>query len=631
MKEHSNTNSKHRMKFEDIFLDILWEQINQDDPEFDENGDPRDPDALDNGDLGFDDEDNGAVQLDEPVDPDDTEDDKPPQVQPLAPPRQPVQPKKITETQKLKMKWIAEQPGLTDLMMDEHIQFFKERKERLKPYKPYGTIDPATNRHYVNLPEVSAQMERFPDMAPILSDPQRIKDIQNYSWEQISFYVSRILNQNKVIDEENFILGDDNIDQKLQDSYKRWESPNGRIVNEGGITIYKIESKNESIALGSVQRYIHEKYSRTEHNSNPWCISRPPKSHYGSNMYTTYREDYGASFYFLLDRNRPQTDRYHMVAIDVKSPTYRGRETKKPYTIISRMNGDDTNYTWGEIEGMYPQLKGKEQLFKYFGPTRKEQADFTLDMITFQKGDPYDFATLSPQIQNAYIDSKRYVHEIRSFLTLEPAERKLYIDKTVKVDDDYKNRFLCDDTNTPFGILDAIKNTKPQDYKYLDYILKERLNIPQGILAIKLSIVGGNWKRWLSDYESGLTLCSIRGDNNRYNRTTKFGLIDLNTIEDKDESIVKDFSYILTTTKGFMKLEPDDNGVIRRIPYMLQRYARSMGGTNVSANDYFSFLYPKDDILDKKSPNYLKGKYLDGQEAETYMQSRIDSGEFRKI
>lgn len=632
MKDHNSKN----MKFEDIFLDLLWEQIlmeqhdPDDEPMIDDDGNEINP-------FG---DDNGALQLDDPVGPGDGEEeggflgpdpnpgnDRPPQVEPRQP--RPVQQKKLTETQKLKMKWIAEQPGLTDLVMDEHIQFFKERKERLRPYKPYGTIDPITQRHYINLPEVAAQMERFPNMVDILSDPQRVKDIQNYSWEQISFYMSRILNQNRVIDEENFVLGDDNIDQKLQESYKRWESPYGRILNEGGVTVYKIESKNESIALGSVQRYLHEKYSKDDYNSNPWCISRPPKSGYGSNMYSTYRDDYGAAFYFLMDRNRPITDKYHFIAIDVKNPNYRGYEQRRPYTIISRMNGDDTNYPWSQIEEMYPQLKGKEQLFKYFGPTRKENVDFTLDSITFEKGDPYDFATLSPQIQSAYIDSKRYIHEVRSFLTLEQAERKLYIDKTVKTDDDYKVRFTCDDENDPFGILDAIKNTKPQDYKYLDFILKDRLKIPQGILAIKLLIVGFNWKRWISDYDTNYTICSVRGENNRNNRTAKFGVIDLNTIEDKEESIIKDFAYIMTTTRGYMAKITDDNGIVRRIPYMLERYAR--GGAGNAEGDYFSILYKKDDAFNKNSPTYLKGKFLDGSAGDSYIQSMLDSGQLIKI
>jgi hypothetical protein len=477
------------MKFEDIFLDILWEQIANDpldEPEMDENGVWRDPNGniVDNPNANFDhgfggDEFAGGDDDGEEIDrPEDLEPDRPPQVRPLAPPPpQAVQQKKLNETQKLKAKWLNERPGLTDLMMDEHIQFFKERKERLKPYKPYGTIDPATNRHYINLPEVAAQMERFPEMAPVLSDTQKVKDIQNYNWEQISFYMDRILNLNRVIDEENFVLGDDNIDEKLNESLKRWEHPHNQIVNEGNVIVYKIESKNEAIALGSIQRYLHEKYSKIDHRSNPWCVSRPPKSNYGSNMYATYREDYGAAFYFLMDKNKPVTDKYHVVAINVQK---QGRgNTIKPYTLISRMNGDDTSYAWSQIVEMYPALNGKEHLFKYFGPTRKEQVDFTLDSITFRKGDSYDFATLPPQVQNAYIDSKRYIHEVRSFLTLEQAERKLYIDKTVKSDDDYKIRYTCDDSNDPFGILDAIKNTKPQDYKYLDFILKERLHIPQ--------------------------------------------------------------------------------------------------------------------------------------------------------
>jgi len=309
-------------------------------------------------------------------------------------------------------------------------------------------------------------------------------------------------------------------------------------------------------------------------------------------------------------------------------------DKNNPYTLTPRINnyGDAHNYSWDSLLRLYPGLNGKQDLFKYFGPTRKEQVDFTLDLITFKKGDPYDFATLSPEIQDLYIDSNRYINEVRSFLTLEPGGRKLYIDKTSNINNDYKSRYKCNDHNDPFGILNAIKNVKQQDYNRLDYILKQHLHIPQGILAIKLSIIGTDWKRWLSDYETNYTVCSIRGKNDKYNRTTKYGIVNLNTAADESgDYIVKDFAYILTSTKAYIKFEEDENGIIRKIPYMLQRYAKSLGGTNISGDDYFSFLYPKDDILNKNSVNYLKGKYFDGQEAEKYMQSKIENKEFVKI
>jgi hypothetical protein len=91
-------------------------------------------------------------------------------------------------------------------------------------------------------------------------------------------------------------------------------------------------------------------------------------------------------------------------------------------------------------------------------------------------------------VQRTYIENNRYIRDIRCFLTLSFENRKLYVDKTTKEDNDYKQRFLCDDADDPFGILEILRvQKKPDDlYKYLDgFTLKQRLGIPEGILAIK--------------------------------------------------------------------------------------------------------------------------------------------------
>jgi hypothetical protein len=80
-----------------------------------------------------------------------------------------------------------------------------------------------------------------------------------------------------------------------------------------------------------------------------------------------------------------------------------------------------------------------------------------------------------------------------------------------------------------------------------------------------------------------------------------------------------------------MTRTPDENGIIKRTPYMLERYARTIGGGQVAEGDYFSFLYKKDDVINKNSPTYLKGKYLEGKEGDQYIQSMMDSGQLIKV
>jgi hypothetical protein len=150
-------------------------------------------------------------------------------------------------------------------------------------------------------------------------------------------------------------------------------------------------------------------------------------------------------------------------------------------------------------------------------------------------------------------------------------------------------------------------------------------------MAIKLSIVGINWKRWLSDYETNYTLCSTRNENSRYNRTTKFGLVDVNAINDKEPTILKDFTYIEGQLRTYLRLYTDENGIIRKIPYLLQRYSRSIGGGQVDAADYFYFLYQKDALVNQASEHYLKGRFFESTEGDEFIKSKLESGEFRKM
>lgn len=632
IKKYIFTETQIKNVVDKTFLNLLKEQPgppDDEDHDLDFLDDPRndDPDFVDDGDgEGENDPEDGEQEqgfLNPP--------EPAPEVQPKNPAdiRPPVG-KKLNDAQKIalvvKARWIREQPGLTDLQMDEHIQFFRERKERLKPYIPYDqnnpVIDPQTKRVYVNIPEITAQVEKFPDMIDILSDAQKMKDIQNYTWEQISFYMDRILNLNRVVDDETYIQGDETLEERFERAYERWTIPRGQIVNEGNITVYKIESKNESVALGALQICIHEKYSlHAGYNYNAWCTARPEHSRYGSNLYNTYRSDYGAAFYYVLDKNRTQDDIYYISAINVIGE---GRgSTYRPYTLISRKNGDDSSYLWDEIVAKYPALNGKQHLFKYFGTTRKEQTNFTLDRITFKRGDPYDFATLSPQLQNQYIDSKRHVTEVRSFMSMEAPERKLYIDKTVKTQDDYKYRFRCGDRNNPFGILNALNDAKPQDYKYLDYILKEKLGIPMGIIAIRLSIVGGDWIILLTDGNNAVTLCSMKTGTKilKSKEMDRYGLLNMT-----DGSVLKDTVYFKGTLRSLMMITRN-NGLSHRNMFHLQRYNKSINGRpEENPNDYFYFLSPID-AYTRNSANYLKGTFFEGAAGDAFISEKTASKE----
>ena len=617
------------MKIEELYLKILLEQQDDDD---DDNLDFLDaPDDDDQGVHGFDD---GEFAGGEPEVPEaDIEKPLPPQTgeQP-----QPSRPQKLSRTQEIKNKWKKENPGISDQEIDDAVNFFNERKDRLKPYKPYGTRDERTGNFYVNLPEIVSLLERFPNMEPILSNEAKMKDMGNYTWEEISFYMYRFFQQAIEIDDENYVKGDYTEDQRISMALQRWTKPYNRVFNENNIIAYKIECKSEAIALGSLDHAIWRKYNTNKGKQSvspeilritdqynwaaqPWCVSRAHGGPYGESAWTNYRPE--RAFYFVLDNNRSEWDVHHIAALQ---PMQQGG-----YKITTMINDTDNYHYWNDIVSIYPQFKDKERLFPYFGTTSKEKKELTLDTITFRKGDQYDFAVQPESTQRTYIENNRYVQNARCFLTLSLDNRKLYIEKTTKEDDDYKRRFLCTNPEgDPFAILNILKNQKlgKEDlYKFLDgFILKTREKIPEGIMAIKLSIIGQNWKRWISDIELGYTLFTTRTPKNRYNRNQKYGIINPN-----DGEIVKDMDYFQTKLQSFVNIY-DEDGIKKRKIYMIQRYARNIN-ENPDPRDYFYFLYLKGAITDKTSEFYLKGKFFEGPEGDQYVREKINDGTFIKI
>jgi hypothetical protein len=394
------------MKFKELLTNLLYEQHMPPDPDDDDEIDPED---ADNNpvDLNNIDADGNPIDPDHDVPFDDWDfahyngEDLP-----LDDPRRvrsqrPKGPKKLTRTQMIMAKWKEESPGVTDQQLSDAVAFFNERKDRLRPYHPYGYIDPATNRHHINLPEIAVMVERFPNMENILSDTVKMKDLGNYTWEQISFYQDRIYRQAIETDDENWVKGDFTEDQRIQMALQRWTKPYNQIINDGTLTVYKIECKNEAIALGALEHAIFRKYHENEKTLKslppdvrrkiknmewaiqPWCIARPEGGSYGANLWTNYRPKWG--FYFILDNSKPEWSAHHISAIEAVNGGV--------YQLSTMTNTYETHQSWGDIEQIYPGLRDKEKLFPWFGTTPRETKELTLDTVTFNRGDVYDFAS----------------------------------------------------------------------------------------------------------------------------------------------------------------------------------------------------------------------------------------------
>ena len=504
--------------------------------------------------------------------------------------------KPLSEIQRLKLKWKEENPGLTEQRMDEAIAFFNRRKNGMIEYMPPGTINPYTNRRHVNLPEISAMVNKFPELRSVLSDHSKIRDIQNYTWEQIEFYIDRVSTQNSNLEIGIKIEGD-TLELQKESAYKIWENSSHKIIDENGLIVIKVQSKPEAISLGYLQHIINSQASK-EHNlpSNNWCITHGANE--GTNLYYDYRPR--RAYYFVMDKNRNEYDAYLLSVLQpIKDETYYGY----PYVVTLRTNmGDRSQLEWKEILEIWPALNGKEHLIKYFELTPYETDDLKIDRINFREHttkqpNPYDFAIQSRRIQLRYIDSNRYINTKRCFEVLSIPDRKTYIGKTTLTGGDYKKRFRCHDPGDPLGIIKLIQDSPGALDVYLDrVILQNKLGIRGGLNSLIVAILSIETRPLYATIDKNYRLFQSRGTN-------LVGLIDMTTFD-----TIKHTKYTHTSTK--MGIDSQ-----LKKPYFIYTYVY----TNY---DYFYFIIPAENLTGSKtSEHYMKGYYYDKDEGDELFNS----------
>jgi len=468
------------MKFKNILLELsknkdLLEQI---DPENDIE--PVDDEPVD----------------DEPVD-DEPVDDEPEDIRYT--PQQWSNPIKITI-----QKWLNERPGLTLQEIDNSIIFFNGRKNNLRPFK--GTV---TNPDPHNIPEIISFKQRFPDFPS--EDIQKLKDITQYSWEELEYFIDRFSETEAIIEIDDTIDGI-TYEQKLASAINIWKNfpSSQKLIDEHGVILIRVESKEESIALGRLQHILVGKYGGTK-----WCITRGHND--GTNLYNSYRTT--KSFYFILDQTKPESFNEFVSAIYVENDFY----NTNTYIITRRENSpsSEPNKTWNDLINKWPSLKKVKNQIIPFKPTRKERIGQSLDNIDLTYRSPNDLAIQPKSIQRLYIENNRLIQSSRVFLSLPKDLQHMYIAKTTL--EDYKTRFVCKDSSDPYRLLNTI-NEIPSLFKFLnESVLKRQLGIKSGVYTIKASMLKLNL---INDFVSDKG--NIRMFKNRYNY---YGVINIENLE----------------------------------------------------------------------------------------------------
>ena len=554
------------MKFNEILLEYLIEQSkyyileqpdNEDDPELDPNPhDGEEPD--DDKELDPDDPDNILQH--------DNGESKPPKEKKLSPAQ--------LALLNLKEKWKQEQPDLVDREIDDAIEFFERKKNNLRPINVPGKR---------NMPEVFSLSERFPDFPA--DNIQKLRDIHSYTWEQLEFFMERF-NEAEARVQFDFTIEGDTPGDRKRSALKKWTSPSrNKIIDNNGLIVHRIEGVDEAMALGVYQHILTGEYG-----GNFWCVTNTPQDKMG-NLYSSYRGR--RSFYFVLDTNRPQSDKYHVSALQPIDPTTNAYIYERDYVITPRPNGDEPGKRWSggstpSVLSIYPGLDGYQHLFKFFGPTVKERDDRVIDDIVFRHGSPNDFAVQPPELQRMYVRANRNISSPRAFQSMSEALQTEYIRRTTL--DNYRLRFKNDEDPThPFGMIQILSK---QDSNTLNFVLKEQCGLPDGINAVKSAIIGVFYNRKFSDSTNrNLTLFATK-DGDRY-----YGIIDLSP--ESSFNWIKPMEYL--KKKEVKTLVSSDRKIFILISFYKPDYS-----------DFFHWLFPRENYLSKnpKFEGHLKGNFI---------------------
>ena len=121
------------------------------------------------------------------------------------------------------------------------------------------------------------------------------------------------------------------------------------LYEDNEIIILKANSKSKCVMYGNGER---------------WCITKPEY-----NYYNTYRINYNATIYFVLQKNVEYPEHKIVMMVYGENKFSIADQTNTGERTGSQSNVD---MSWSKIERELPNLKGKKDYFKYLPPTENE-------------------------------------------------------------------------------------------------------------------------------------------------------------------------------------------------------------------------------------------------------------------
>jgi hypothetical protein len=303
-------------------------------------------------------------------------------------------------------KWKIEKPNLSPDDVERLITSFQRFQNGLKPEKPQVFS-------FLSRFDGEQGFERF--------DPNNLKDITKYSYQQILFLVSEYTEDAEEAQGDVFVGKDTKpTEERIAASKELWSGEENLIINEDGLRVYSIPDQKTSMKFG----YYLEVINKGIPGSNsPWCVTTRPDR--GTNMWGTYRNN--RSFYFVIDESKSTTDKYYLGALQ------RDITVNTNFRLTSIQNLGDNPMTWEEIVQIYPKLDGHKDKFviKPYSQNELEEKSI-VGQITERVGSQYEFKRLGKDLKRAYINNQGALSSPESWRSMDDKLRALYILSTTE-------------------------------------------------------------------------------------------------------------------------------------------------------------------------------------------------------
>jgi hypothetical protein len=403
--------------------------------------------------------------------------------------------------------WKTEKPNITDEEGEELYTAFARIQDGLR----------------LDRPQVYTFLNRYDGLHGYSKfDPNNIKQIDKYTYSQLIFLLNEFSVDTKEIEKDVFTGADTRpTPEKIQASQNLWNGNNNLVFQKDGLRVYAINNQQEAVRFSY---YYHTIYAKQlgipetlddgtpyykNRNFFPWCVTWRPDTYNRSNQWGTYRQQ-GRTFYFVIDENKNESDKYHMAALQ-RDPAVPGG-----YRVTDMRNGGDIVKTWDEVVEIYPQLSGEKNIIenKPFSSDELYIKDI-VGQINEREGNQYEFKRMDKSYKKAYIDNGGTLSKPESWRSMDEELRNLYIIYPSVNQYNVKERY------GNFDFLSEIKKVGNQ-FTLLDRTLKNK-GIGDGVGSIvdflmsnefKIARVSGDNKK-IRLYES-----KINGKSGLFNVTT---------------------------------------------------------------------------------------------------------------